>query len=259
LTEKPVVSTVEALAEPTSTFISDLTVAIRAGAKPVTAAEWLGVSRKTYRSWLRRPGEPYETLRRQVRSALAHLEVRLAADVAKKHPDKALRALRAADHPDAVPDTPSDGRTRRPYTRSGVHVVTKALPHLVERVADASIANEALTPVERAAREWRQDVIADHGGISVLTAARCALLDAAVGTFIVLHSLDAFLFELANARGLASRKHRRAFPIVADRMRVADSLARQLQTLGLDRQPPKVQSLDEYLSSARVTTSEETH
>ena len=132
----------------------------------------------------------------------------------------------------------------RPYTLSGRHVVSRALPHLTERVADTSIPDAALSPVERAARAWRRDVLADLGGPQQVSAARLALLDAAVGSVIILHSLDAFLFGMATEQGLASRKYRRAFPIVADRMRVADSLARQLQALGLERVPQPVTSLD---------------
>jgi hypothetical protein len=37
---------------------------------------------------------------------------------------------------------------------------------------------------------------------------------------------------LAAQGGLANRRNRRAYSIVADRMRVADSLTRQLQALG---------------------------
>lgn len=43
------------------------------------------------------------------------------------------------------------------------------------------------------------------------------------------------MFELAGSDVLASRKHRRLFPVVEQRMRIADSLARQLQALGLER------------------------
>ena len=146
---------------------------------------------------------------------------------------------------------PRDGA--RPYTRSGLHVVSRALPHLTERVADASIAEDALSPVERAARAWRRDVLADLGGLEVVSAARLALLDAVVGSVIVLHSLDAFLFQMASEQGLASRKYRRAFPIVADRMRVADSLARQLQVLGLERVPRPVPTLAEVLAQPAQT------
>ncbi len=127
-------------------------------------------------------------------------------------------------------------RVKRPYQHSGHHVVNKALPYLLERVTDPAIPDETLSPVELAARAWRQEVIADLGGLNTVPAAKRALLDAATGTKIILDSLDRYLFELAERGGLVNRRNRKAFGIVQDRMRVADSLARQLQALGMDRQ-----------------------
>jgi len=131
-------------------------------------------------------------------------------------------------------------RTTRSYHRTGAYPVSRALPFLVERVKDPSAADDALTPVERTARDWRQQVLDDLGG-----------LDAATGSMILLASLDAYVFELAGQGGLANRKHRRVFPVVLDRMRVADGLARQLQTLGLDRQERPPVDLSTYLAQRR--------
>ncbi len=132
-------------------------------------------------------------------------------------------------------------RNKRPYQRSGLHLVRKALPYLMERVTDLAIPDETLSPVELAARAWRQEVIADLGGLESVPAARRALLDAATGTKIILDSIDRYLFELAESGGLVNRRNRKAFAVVQDRMRVADGLARQLQALGMDRQ---VKTLD---------------
>src|SRR5262249_6927459 len=46
------------------------------------------------------------------------------------------------------------------------------------------------TPVERAARDWRQEVVADLGGLTAAPAPKLALVDAVVSTKIVLDSLD---------------------------------------------------------------------
>ncbi len=114
--------------------------------------------------------------------------------------------------------------------------MSKAVPYLLERVTDLSVPDETLSPVELAARAWRQEVIADLGGLESVPAAKRALLDAATGTKIILDSLDRYLFELAESGGLVNRRNRKAFAVVQDRMRVADSLSRQLQALGMDRQ-----------------------
>jgi hypothetical protein len=126
--------------------------------------------------------------------------------------------------------------------------MTKALPRLLERIVDRSLADDALSPVERAAREWRQEVLADLGGPEAVSATKRALVDAVTSTKILLDSLDRYVFELAAQDGLVSRRDRRAFAVVADRMRTADSLARQLAALGLDRAERPPQDLASYLA-----------
>jgi hypothetical protein len=56
------------------------------------------------------------------------------------------------------------------------------------------------------------------------------------------------VFDLASSEGLASRKYRRAWPIVEQRMRIADTLRAQLLALGLDRAGPPPMSLDQYVA-----------
>lgn len=132
---------------------------------------------------------------------------------------------------------------RRPYQRHGQGVVTKALPYLLERVADGKFPDAQLTPLELAAREWRREAEQDIGG--ALAATKRALLDAATGSMILLASLDRYVFELAERGGLVNRRSRRVFPVVESRMRVADGLVRQLQALGLEAKPAPVPSLEQ--------------
>jgi hypothetical protein len=149
-----------------------------------------------------------------------------------------------------APRSPQN-QARRAYHQHGQGIVSRALPHLMERVLDPGLSETVLSPVERAARDWRQQVLDDLGGLPAVSATRRALLDAATGSMILLASLDAYVFELAGQGGLANRKHRRVFPVVLDRMRIADGLARQLQTLGLDRQERPAIDLTTYLAQRR--------
>ncbi len=139
-------------------------------------------------------------------------------------------------------------RAKRPYNPSGQHVVAKAVPYLVQRVTDPSVPDETLTPLERAVRGWRLEILEDLGGDAV-SAAKRAVLDAAVGSKIILSSLDSFLFDLAGSgRGMVNRRGRYAYRIVNDRMRVADSLVKQLAALGLDRVERPPLDLTQYLA-----------
>jgi hypothetical protein len=133
------------------------------------------------------------------------------------------------------------------YHHSGTHTVTRALPYLLQRIADDGVPDEALTPLEAAARAWRREAEADLG--SNLAATARALLDAATGTVILLASLDRYVFELAERGGLVNRTSRRAFSVLDSRMRLADSLARQVQALGLERRTKPSLSLTEYVAA----------
>jgi hypothetical protein len=217
------------LTEPDDQFIRDIATAIRAGARPLTAAQWLGVSRKQWRTWKQRTGEPYDTLRAQVRTALAHLETKLQADLAKRSPGAALRGLRRIrdEEPDDAP---------REYHQSGVHGLRKQLPHMLTRISADTLAPDDLSPLEATARQWRESVITDLGGHDVLTTTKLALINAALGSWLLLSTVDSYLMELASTTGVVNRKHRAAFAIVEQRARLADSFVRQLQALGLEKQ-----------------------
>jgi len=96
----------------------------------------------------------------------------------------------------------------------------------------------------------------DHGGSEAIPAALRMLIDAIVGTQVTLASMDRYLFELAANGGLVNRRSRKAFAIVADRMRVADSLTRQLQALGLCARPQDVPNLHELLAEPAAPAGE---
>jgi hypothetical protein len=95
---------------------------------------------------------------------------------------------------------------RRHSLASGQRIVTRVLPFLVEPVGDRTIPDASLSPLERAVRAWREEILEDLGGDTV-SAAKRAVLDAAVGSKIVLSSLDNFLYQLANTgQGLVNRR-----------------------------------------------------
>jgi hypothetical protein len=144
-----------------------------------------------------------------------------------------------------TPSKPRPDGAKRPYHRHGNGVVTKALPYLLERVADERLRDEELTPLEVAARAWRHEAEKDLGGN--LAATKRALLDAATGTVILLTSLDRYVFMLAAQDGLVNKRSRRAFPVLDARMRLADSLTKQLGALGLERRMKPAPDLAAYI------------
>jgi hypothetical protein len=135
-----------------------------------------------------------------------------------------------------------------PTAKHGLHSLKRALPHLIERVSDPTIAETDLSPLERAARDWRESVLSDLGGRANVSSTKLALLAATTGSWIILNSIDRYVFDLASSEGLASRKYRRAWPIVEQRMRIADTLRAQLVALGLDRVSAPPMDLNAYIA-----------
>lgn len=107
-------------------------------------------------------------------------------------------------------------------------------------------APKTSTISSRASRWWRQDILADLGGEENVSAAKAALLDASIGTFVVLHTIDAYFFGLGGGR--VNKRSKKLFGVVIERMRVAETLTRQLQAIGLEKKRPPAISLQSYIT-----------
>ena len=125
---------------------------------------------------------------------------------------------------------------------------------MVDRIRDLDIPEKDLTPLEQAARLWRQDILADLGGEENVSAAKAALLDASIGTFVVLHTIDAYLFGLGG--GMVNKRSKKLFSVVMERMRVAETLTRQLQAIGLEKKKAPPVSLQSYVEQLDDGASE---
>jgi hypothetical protein len=228
-------------AEPDAQFIRDIASCIRAGSRPLTAARWLGCSRKQWKRWRERRGGVFDELHEAVQGALLHLEMKLRADLAKRSPAQALKGLRPLRDDDPEPEP-------RAYHQSGLHTLKKNLPHVLDRINDDTVPARDLSPLEAAARQWRDSVISDLGGREALTTTKHALVNATLGSWLLLSTIDGYLFELAGKTGVVNRRTRSVFAVVEQRARIADSLLRQLVALGLDRVGPPPMSLDQYIA-----------
>ena len=132
---------------------------------------------------------------------------------------------------------------RRTYTRHGLNA-------LMVRVKLRGLkAIDRRTLAARAVLDWRAELLADLGGEAEVSAAQLALMDVAVRTRLYLDHVDAVLMERTSlvVRG------RRLLPLVEQRQRLADSLARLLGQLGLERRAPPPQSLRDFLQPPEPT------
>jgi hypothetical protein len=107
----------------------------------------------------------------------------------------------------------------------------------------------------RALREWRVELESDLGGAVAISAQQRAIIDVASTTKLLLDSVDRWLLEQED--GLVNRKRRAVYPVVLQRQQLADSLARQMALLGLERRQRSGPSLAEYVAEKYGHTGNE--
>jgi hypothetical protein len=96
----------------------------------------------------------------------------------------------------------------------------------------------------RAAREWRNEMLASLGGEENLSAQRRTILDLASRTKLFLDHADAYLLSQAS---LVNKRSKSLIRLIEQRQRLADSFLKHLQALGLDRVPKPVPTMAELL------------
>src|SRR5207245_11679359 len=121
----------------------------------------------------------------------------------------------------------------------------RALPFLQQRIGDPNMPDDSLSPVERIARERRNELLRDHGGEHVSAVTRMKI-DSIVGLWIIDRTLSQAVLRMAAEVGLLSRTHRRVFPAALEYVKVAGALSASLAALG-ERFAPKHVSLDDYV------------
>jgi hypothetical protein len=120
---------------------------------------------------------------------------------------------------------------------------THGLTPLKQAVSARGIdALDARTTAVRAVNEWRTALVDDLGG--TVSTQKAALIDSAARTLLFLNHIDCYLLELES---LVNKRKRSLWPIVRERQALADSLARLLGHLGLERQQRPIKSLREYI------------
>ncbi len=128
---------------------------------------------------------------------------------------------------------------RRPYNRHGLH----ALRAKVKVAGLAAI--DGRTVAARALLDWRSDLITDLGGEAAVSAQQRALVEVVTRTRLYIDHLDAFLME---QRSLVNAKRKAVLRVLRERQTLADSLARLLGQLGLERRQAPAKTLEAYLA-----------
>jgi hypothetical protein len=99
--------------------------------------------------------------------------------------------------------------------------------------------------VARALDEFRDDLIRDLGGEEAVSQQQRVIVDLVVRTHLMVQSLDNYLLTLGS---LVNRRKRALWPVVRERTALADSLAKHLAMLGLEKKQPPEKKLHEYIA-----------
>lgn len=104
----------------------------------------------------------------------------------------------------------------------------------------------SLGPTGDALRAWRQELVDALGGDEAVSPQQLSIIDLACRTHLMLESVDHYILQMGS---LVNKRKRQLFPVVRERQQLADSLARYMAQLGLERRQKPVQSLSEYLEN----------
>jgi hypothetical protein len=107
------------------------------------------------------------------------------------------------------------------------------------------------TAAARALLGWRDDLVGALGGEDAVSPQQLVLEDLAVRTKLYVDAVDAWIVEQPS---LVLARKRSILPVVRERQVLADSLARLLGQLGLERRMKQVPTLRAYLASKAVGT-----
>jgi hypothetical protein len=142
----------------------------------------------------------------------------------------------------------SPSRDTRKRGRSKHHTEYRQAKRALQRWGERTI--DRRTSQGKALSAWRDALVQDLGGEDQVSAQQLTVIDLAARTKILLDGIDAYLFQEPGAHEGASRlfskRERKLYPIVRQRQALADSLARYMSMLGLERRS-KVYDLADYV------------
>ena len=135
-----------------------------------------------------------------------------------------------------TPPKPAPKQSRT-YQKHGLTRAKQAIREWGERAIDGR------SKAGRALAAWRSALIEDLGGEDQVSAQQLTILELAARTKLLLDGIDAWLFEQPS---LVNKRDRKLFAVVKERQQLADSLARYMGMLGLERRS-KVYDLTDYV------------
>jgi hypothetical protein len=98
--------------------------------------------------------------------------------------------------------------------------------------------------VSQALDELHTALVNDLGGPEAISKQQDIIIGLALRTHLLLESLDAFIFTMSSP---VNKRKRSLYPVVRERQHLADSLAKYMAQLGLEKRAKPVEDLDAFL------------
>ena len=96
-------------------------------------------------------------------------------------------------------------------------------------------------------KKLRSELVTDLGGEESLSIQQHKILDEFIKRFVMLESIDAWLFKQDS---LINKRSKLLWPIVLQRSGIADGMVRVLRELGLERKAKQIPDLQTYINQA---------
>lgn len=126
----------------------------------------------------------------------------------------------------------------RSYTQHGL----TTLIHNVRRQGLGAVDQRSSLAI--AAKKLRSQLATDLGGENALSVQQCKLIDEFIKRFVMIESIDSWLFAQPY---LVNKRTKALYPVMMQRMQIADGMIRCLKELGLKRQAKAIPDLQDYL------------
>ena len=129
-------------------------------------------------------------------------------------------------------------KPRGTTTQSGYWAAKRALMRF------GSYALDGRSSISKALDELRSALVNDLGGPEAISKQQDIIIGLALRTHLLLESLDAFIFTMSSP---VNKRKRGLYPVVRERQHLADSLAKYMAQLGLEKRTKPVEDLDAFL------------
>lgn len=142
-----------------------------------------------------------------------------------------------------LPGSKATARRQKPRRSYQSHGFT---PQLRARYKADRGQIDGRSALGQAMAQYKANLVSDLGGQGSLSTQELTLVEMCAKDWLILQSIDAYLLQV----GVFNKRKKSAHALTGQRMQIADSLTRRLQSLGLQRRAKPTQSLGDLLSQA---------